>query len=317
MVSCLKPSIGELIQDPAVGTGGFLVSADHHIRNKFDKQRYISHPPRYEGMEIERGTYRLCLMNIFLHRMEASIYSGDTLTNDVNVLSKADVILANPPFGTRSAGARAGRGDLSHTSSNRQLQFLQHIYRGLKPGGRAAVVLPDNVMFEGGQARRVREELMELCNLHTILKLPTGIFYAQNVSTHVLFFSRAGQGSQKTEDVWVYDLRTKMPRFGKKTPLTASVFRNFVESYGASPTGDSVRLEDGSEGRFRRFTREQVRDHSDELALGWLDEGASNSAAFEPEALALQMIDGLDWVTRELRSLLDELAAGTDRRELK
>ncbi|MDF0657991.1 MULTISPECIES: class I SAM-dependent DNA methyltransferase [unclassified Rhizobium] len=153
IVSIVKPTVGELIQDPATGTGGFLISADAYVRATQTQEEYEATPPQYEGVEIERGTYRLCLMNVFLHRMNASLSLGDALTEDGSHLKPADVIIANPPFGAKSGSVRATRDSFSYSSSNKQLEFLQHIYQSLKPGGRAAVVLPDNVLFEEGVAR--------------------------------------------------------------------------------------------------------------------------------------------------------------------
>ena len=129
-------------------------------------------------------------------------------------LPKADVILANPPFGTKRGGGKPTRDDFTFVTGNKQLAFLQHIYRGLKPGGRAAVVLPDNVLFEEGVGTKIRADLMDKCNLHTILRLPTGIFYAQGVKTNVLFFTRGAKDTGNTKSTWVYDLRTNMPAFG-------------------------------------------------------------------------------------------------------
>lgn len=149
IIQVIKPNLGEIIQDPASGTGGFLISADKYIRDNYKIQEYIKSPPYYEGIEIEKGTFRLCLMNAFLHGMDAKIMLGDALTADVDKLAKADLIIANPPFGSKSGSVRDKRNDIEFPSSNKQLDFLQHIYSGLRNGGRAAVVLPDNVLFEG------------------------------------------------------------------------------------------------------------------------------------------------------------------------
>jgi type I restriction enzyme M protein len=309
MVACLQPRLGETIHDPAAGTGGFLISADHYVRTHSEATRYDKLPPNYEGMEIERGTYRLCLMNVFLHGMQATIHLGDTLTDDAKWLGAADAILANPPFGTRTGGARSAREDLAHHSANRQLQFLQHVYRALAPSGRAAIVLPDNVLFEGGQAKRVREELTDLCNVHTILRLPTGIFYAQNVSTHVLFFFRGTAEHPNTRDVWIYDLRTNMPRFGRRRQLSLEVFSDFIRAYGPSPTGDSPRTEGAFGGRLRRFSRRQLVDYDDSLIASWPDAQTRAVPAEDPETVALQMLEGLEWATSEVRAVIDRLAS--------
>ena len=149
-----------------------------------------ANPPKYQGVEIEKNTRRICLMNTFLHDLDANIIYGDALTDDAIGLDEADLIIANPPFGNKAGGQRPLRNDIPFPNTNKQLAFLQHIYLRLKAGGRAAVVLPDNVLFESGVGTDVRRDLMNKCNVHTILRLPTGIFYAQGVKTNVLFFTK-------------------------------------------------------------------------------------------------------------------------------
>ncbi|EPP7628367.1 N-6 DNA methylase [Providencia rettgeri] len=236
MVRCIKPQVGEVIQDPAAGTAGFLVAADLYMREQTDdymdlsaKDADFQKNKAFVGVELVPNTRRLALMNCLLHSMEGDnegvVHLGNTLGEAGKSLKQADVILANPPFGTSKGGEASNtRDDLTYKTSNKQLAFLQHIYRNLKPGGRAAVVLPDNVLFEAGVGTDVRRDLMNKCNLHTILRLPTGIFYAQGVKTNVLFFTKGSvknkyQEENCTENVWVYDLRTNMPSFGKRTPF--------------------------------------------------------------------------------------------------
>ncbi|ENG7014168.1 N-6 DNA methylase [Yersinia enterocolitica] len=240
IVRLIQPNLGELIQDPATGSGGFLVSADSYIRNKYSLESYQANTPKYQGVEIEKNTRRICLMNTFLHNLNAKIIYGDALTDDAEELDEADVILANPPFGNKAGGQRSLRDDIPFANTNKQLAFLQHIYLRLKAGGRAAVVLPDNVLFESGAGTDVRRDLMNKCNLHTILRLPTGIFYAQGVKTNVLFFTKGSaknkyQQENCTENVWVYDLRTNMSSFGKRTPFGNSDIGFSKEDYGKDP----------------------------------------------------------------------------------
>lgn len=241
MVRCIQPQPGEVIQDPAAGTAGFLIAADQYIKDHSDKLYDLSAKDKsfqknkaFIGIELVPSTRRLALMNCLLHGMEGDdegvVHLGNALGQVGAGLAKADIILANPPFGTSKGGdASITRDDLTYPTSNKQLAFLQHIYRNLKPGGRAAVVLPDNVLFEAGVGSDVRRDLMHKCNLHTILRLPTGIFYAAGVKTNVLFFTK-GSASDKlqdencTQNVWVYDLRTNMPNFGKRTLLANSIF---------------------------------------------------------------------------------------------
>ena len=260
MVRCLKPQPGEHIQDPAAGTAGFLIAAHEYIKSQTDdlyelsdKDKTFQTTQAYVGIELVPGTRRLALMNCLLHGMEGDaegvVHLGNALGQTGAGLEKADVILANPPFGTSKGGdASITRDDLTYKTSNKQLAFLQHIYRNLKPGGRAAVVLPDNVLFEAGVGTDVRRDLMNKCNLHTILRLPTGIFYAQGVKTNVLFFTKGSatdkyQEENCTKHVWVYDLRTNMPSFGKRTPFGGQHLKPFEDVYGESPNGDSERKE--------------------------------------------------------------------------
>ncbi len=260
MVRCVKPRAGEVIQDPAAGTAGFLIAADRHIKDQTDdladlkaKDQRFQMNKAFIGVELVPGTRRLALMNCLLHGMEGDeegvVHLGNALGQVGAGLSKADLILANPPFGTSKGGeASITRDDLTYRTSNKQLAFLQHIYRGLKPGGRAAVVMPDNVLFEAGVGTEVRRDLMHKCNLHTLLRLPTGIFYAQGVKTNVLFFTKGHpknprQEENCTENVWVYDLRTNMPSFGKRTPFTEKHLKPFEKVFGKKSDGASRRKE--------------------------------------------------------------------------
>ena len=260
MVRCIQPQVGEVIQDPAAGTAGFLVAADQYMRDLTDdycslktKEANFQKNKAFVGVELVPNTRRLALMNCLLHGMEGDdegvVHLGNSLGDAGKALKPADVILANPPFGTSKGGEASNtRDDLTYKTSNKQLAFLQHIYRNLKPGGRAAVVLPDNVLFEAGVGTDVRKDLMNKCNLHTILRLPTGIFYAQGVKTNVLFFTKGTvknprQEENCTKQVWVYDLRTNMPSFGKRTPFGDSHLAPFEKVYGKKADGTSKRTE--------------------------------------------------------------------------
>jgi type I restriction enzyme M protein len=323
MVTLMQPQLGESIQDPAAGTGGFLIAANHHIRahrdvNAMDEKEYKRFRRQFHGMELVQDTHRLGLMNLMLHDLDSDEDSGtqfgDTLSSEGQQLPKADLILTNPPFGTKKGGGLPTRDDFTYPTSNKQLAFLQHIYRWLKPGGRAAVVLPDNVLFEANVGADIRRDLMEKCNLHTILRLPTGIFYAQGVKTNVLFFTRGKTDKGNTKDVWVYDLRANMPQFGKRTPLTRGHFAEFEKSFGSKPEGTSKRQDTGEGGRFRKFSREQIRARGDSLDIAWLKDD-SEAAAGElppPEKLAQQAIAQLEGAMEELRAILAEFGAEED-----
>ena len=360
MVRCIRPQIGEVIQDPAVGTAGFLVAADQYMRDQTDnyldlsaKEADFQKNKAFVGVELVPNTRRLALMNCLLHGMEGDedgvVHLGNALGDAGKDLKQADIILANPPFGTSKGGEASNtRDDLTYKTTNKQLAFLQHIYRNLKPGGRAAVVLPDNVLFEAGVGIDVRRDLMNKCNLHTILRLPTGIFYAQGVKTNVLFFTKGSaknkhQEENCTENVWVYDLRTNMPSFGKRTPFGKADIGFAQEEFGKDPhlgafeqvfgessDGTSKRTEgeysfDAQEievdkevveenqgiddrlahSRWRCFSREWIRDaKEDSLDISWLKDKNSVDAADLPEPDTLAME-----ARAELKAALSELDA--------
>ncbi|MEW4454578.1 N-6 DNA methylase [Bremerella sp. JC817] len=319
MVNCLKPQAGEIVQDPAAGTGGFLVQADRYIKAQTDdlfdlpqKLQDFQRRQAFVGVELVPDTHRLLLMNAMLHGIDSDLVLGDTLSPQGAGLPKADVVLTNPPFGTKRGGGKPTRDDFTFVTGNKQLAFLQHIYRTLKPGGRAAVVLPDNVLFEEGTGTRIRADLMEKCHLHTILRLPTGIFYAQGVKTNVLFFTRGKTDDGNTKQVWVYDLRANMPAFGKRTPLTHAHFVEFEKCYGKKPDGTSKRTDQGEEGRFRCFTREQIAKRGDNLDINWLkDEDAGNHEELPgPEEIAAMIRERLQTAMEEMDALTAILEGG-------
>lgn len=325
IVAVMQPQLGEVIQDPAAGTCGFLIAANNYLRrhNDFDRldeaaQHRYRHQTFY-GMEMVQDTHRMALMNLLLHGIEGGVMYGDTLSNDHHQLPDASLILSNPPFGTKKGVGVPTREDLTYVTSNKQFAFLQHIYRSLKPGGRAAVVLPDNVLFEGNIGRQIRADLMHKCNLHTILRLPTGIFYAQGVKTSVLFFTKGQRDADNTREVWVYDMRANMPAFGKRTQLSRDHFHDFEAAFGSDPLGrpDSLaqRVDTGEQGRWRRFTREQIAQRGDNLDISWLkDESADSSDAQreEPAVVARLALRELNAAVSELRALLEELGEDPD-----
>jgi type I restriction enzyme M protein len=319
MVAVMKPTLDDIIQDPAGGTCGFHISANNYLRAHHDfdslteKQQRKYRTGTFFGMEHVQDTHRLALMNLMLHGIEAGISYGDTLSEDGAALPKATLMLTNPPFGTKKGGGLPTRTDFTFPTSNKQFCFLQHIYRGLLPGGRAAVVLPDNVLFECGIGKDIRRDLMDKCNLHTILRLPTGIFYAQGVKTNVLFFTRGHSDKGNTRDVWVYDLRANMPQFGKRTPLTREHFADFEKAFGDDPQGNSESLakrhDTGETGRFRKFSREWIAQRDDSLDIAWLkDDSAESSADLpEPAVLATSAMEEMAAIMEDLRGILAEL----------
>ena len=312
MVEVMRPQPGETIADPAAGTGGFLIKADSYIKERTDdlfelpeKQQDFQRRRAFVGVELVPDTHRLLLMNAMLHGIESDLVVGDTLSPTGSRLPQADLILTNPPFGTKRGGGGPTRDDFTFVTGNKQLGFLQHIYRDLKPGGRAAVVLPDNVLFEEGVGTKIRIDLMDKCNLHTILRLPTGIFYAQGVKTNVLFFTRGQTDTGNTKAVWFYDLRTNMPKFGVRTPLTIDHFASFIKSFGKKSDGTSKRTDQGEEGRFRKFDRDEIESRGDNLDISWLrDDDASNHEDLpEPEVLAATIREKLNEALTEIDAL--------------
>jgi len=324
MVRVMRPTLDDIIQDPAAGTGGFLIAANRYIRKhsnpnswtKKQKDKYRRNT--FYGMEHVQDTHRLALMNLMLHGLDsdpqgAGIHYGDTLSPDGQALPPATLILTNPPFGSKKGGGLPNRSDFEFPTSNKQFCFLQHIYLGLKPGGRAAAVFPDNVLFESNVGRQIRAALMDKCNLHTILRLPSGIFYAQGVKTNVLFFTRGKKQTSNTKEVWVYDLRTNTPQFGRRTSLKREHFAEFEAFFGDDPLGGSAslaqRTDTGEEGRFRRFSRDWIAEHDDNLDISWLkdEREEENGELPEPAILAQEAISELEAAIAELQGIVQEL----------
>lgn len=315
MTELIAPKFGERCFDPACGTFGFMISAYQHAVDGVDLYNLTdaevnAFQDSFSGVELVHDAHRLALMNAYLHGVPAQIYCEDTLAQGAKRLKEYDVILTNPPFGTKKGGERTTRDDISFQTSNKQLNFLQVIYRSLKSDGnaRCAVVLPDNVLFAGGDGISVRRELMEFCSLHTILRLPTGIFYAQGVKTNVLFFTRGKTEKGNTKEVAFYDLRTNMDSFGKTRTLRHEDFAEFIEGYNdpTKRTGE----------RWNKFTREEIETkYEDSLDLGLIKDDSIIDANELPdpiesgeEAIAQleEAVDLLKSVVRELKALSSE-----------
>ena len=315
MTKLIDPKAGERCNDPACGTFGFMIAADMHVKSKTDayfdlsiEEQEFQKKEAFTGCELVHDTHRLALMNAMLHDIEGKIMLADTLTNQGKAMKDFDVVLTNPPFGTKKGGERATRDDLTYPSSNKQLNFLQHIYRSLKADGkaRAAVILPDNVLFADGDGASIRADLMDKCNLHTILRLPTGIFYAQGVKTNVLFFTRGKAKKNNTKEVWFYDLRTNMQNFGKTKALKEEHFEDFIKAYTAE---ERTKVEDE---RFKCFTREQIAEKNNSLDLGLIRddsiidyENLQDPIESGEEIIAKleEAVDLIQSVVKELRSL--------------
>jgi len=315
MTRLVKPQAGERCNDPACGTFGFMIAAHQYVADQTDDffdldadTAKFEREEAFTGTELVHDTHRLALMNAMLHDIAGEITLGDTLSNLGKSMKGYDVVLTNPPFGTKKGGERATRDDFTFSTSNKQLNFLQHIYRSLKADGkaRAAVVLPDNVLFADGEGEKIRVDLMDKCDLHTVLRLPTGIFYAQGVKTNVLFFTRAKTDKGNTKEVWFYDLRTNMPSLGKTNPLKTKHFAAFEAAYEAA---DRHGVQDE---RWSVFTREQIAEKGNSLDLGLIRddsivdyEDLPDPIASGEEAIAQleEAIDLLQSVVNELKAL--------------
>ena len=316
LVGLMKPRAGEVVQDPACGTGGFLIAANDYMAAATDdyfdlaeaeQRRQLEH--NLQGMENVQDVYRLLLMNLYLHKIESrEVRLGDTLSPDHVDLEPADLILTNPPFGP--AGGKPTRDDLTVTAgvSSYQLPFVEHCLRGLKAGGRAAIVVPDNVLFEDGRGKALRQKLMDEAELHTILRLPTGIFYAQGVKTNVIFLRKTDKASGATQAVWVYDLRTNMPAFGKTAPLRPDHFAGFVSAYGEDANGGSLRIDGGETGRFRRFDRAAIAARAENLDITWLrEERDAEDGLTDPAEIAAAITGHLKTALAEIEALAEAL----------
>jgi len=323
MVKLMQPQPGEVIQDPAAGTGGFLIAADQYMRAETDGYFELSERLQkfqlgeaFRGIENVADTFRLLLMNLHLHRMDPNYVDlADSLgpRGADAPFKNADLILTNPPFGP--AGGPPTRDDLTVTDrvSTYALPFVEHCIRALRLGGRAAVVVPDNVLFDDGRGKELRRMLMNRCDLHTILRLPTGIFYAQGVKTNVLFFTRADEDApmeDATKAVWIYDLRAGAPAYGKTNPLKEEDFEEFIRAFSDDPNGRSKRKAGGEGGRFRRFSRQEIADRNDNLDIAWLrdDEREVEEGLTEPDDIAAAIMGHLRAALEEIEAVAEELA---------
>ena len=320
IVDAVQPAPDDTLCDPACGTGGFLLAAhDYVVRERGqeldpDQKKHLREG-FVRGTDIVPATARLCLMNLMLHGIGGGtppVQSGiDSLASDPG--ERYSLVLTNPPFGKKSSIAIVTEeGDLQKedqayerqdfwtTTKNKQLNFLQHVHTLLKVNGRCAIVVPDNVLFEGGAGETVRKNLLHQCDVHTILRLPTGIFYAQGVKANVLFFDkRPAREAPWTERLWVYDLRTNMHFTLKTNPLSREDLDEFVECYlPGRPRAERVETwrEDNPEGRWRSFTYEELakRDKLN-LDIFWLrDKSLEDSEDLpEPDVIAREIVDDL------------------------
>jgi type I restriction enzyme M protein len=336
MVECIRPEPMKTIADPACGTGGFFLAAydfltdsENYTLDK-DQKKFLKFDTFF-GNEIVAGTRRLALMNLFLHNIgdidgESCISANDSLIAGSPELY--DYVLANPPFGKKSSmtftneegeqekeDLTYNRQDFWVTTSNKQLNFLQHIRTMLKTTGLAAVVLPDNVLFEGGAGETVRKKMLETTDLHTILRLPTGIFYANGVKANVLFFDAKPASKEAwTKEVWVYDYRTNVHHTLKKNPLKLEDLKDFVTCY--NPQNRHKRKETYSEknpdGRWRKFSYDEIvaRDKTS-LDITWIKDQslADLDNLPDPDVIASEIVENLEAGLASFREVLAGLGA--------
>lgn len=325
IVEVMQPAPGMTVHDPACGTGGFLLSAYEHMKTQTQDRALLRRlqTEALSGQEIVESVVSLCAMNLYLHGIgdeDCPIRQGDALSGDHG--ARYDMVLTNPPFGKRSSVTYVGddgqvhretetyeRNDFRVTTSNKQLNFLQHIMTVMNVPGTAAVVLPDNVLFEGGAGEKIRKRLLVQFDLHTVLRLPTGIFYKQGVKANVLFFDKKKAAETPwTRAVWFYDLRTNIHFTLKTNPLRRADLDDFVACYRP---GDRVRREESE--RFRRFAYEELaaRDKLN-LDIFWLrDDSLEDVDSLPaPELIAAEIVENLEAALEEFRAVAEELGAG-------
>lgn len=318
IVKCVRPQPDKTIVDPCCGSGGFLLSAKDFIEHNFQlnkNQKEFLKFKTFRGWEIVRNTYRLCLMNLFLHNIgdmdgKVSITRNDSLLADPGELF--DYVLTNPPFGKKSSitfendeGEEEkedlvyNRQDFWATSSNKQLNFVQHIHTILKVNGTAAVVVPDNVLFEGGAGEIIRKKILQTCDLHTVLRLPTGIFYKPGVKANVIFFeNKPASPENQTKEVWFYDLRTNIHFTLKKNPLKQSDLDDFIKCYNPQNRFEREETFSGNnpDGRWRKYSYDDIisRDKTS-LDVFWIKDKslADLDNLPDPDILAQDILENL------------------------
>ena len=328
MVKCLRPEPMKTIADPCCGSGGFFLAAHEYIANNYSldrEQKEFLKNNTFYGYELVDSTFKLCLMNLYLHNIgdicgNVPVTLGDALLSDPGI--RVDYVMTNPPFGKKSSitftneeGEQEeedlvyNRQDFWTTTSNKQLNFVQHINTILKSTGKAAIVVPDNVLFEGGAGEVVRKKLLQTTDLHTILRLPTGIFYKPGVKANVIFFDkRPASPEMQTKNVWIYDLRTNVHFTLKQNPMTDRDLEDFISCYNPQNRYERTETwsEDNPEGRWRKFSVEEIlaRDKTS-LDIFWIKDKslADLDNLPEPDVLADEIIENLQSALESFQEL--------------
>lgn len=323
IVEVMQPHPMMRIEDPACGTGGFLLAAFEYLKDKAikPKESLYLRTRALHGADLVPNVARLCAMNLFLHGIgtdpkHPAISIGDSLESRPELV---DMVLTNPPFGKKSSFTIVGadgknqtdkisyeRNDFWTTTSNKQLNFVQHVHSMLKPSGRAAVVVPDNVLFEGGAGEAIRRELLKRCDVHTLLRLPTGIWYSAGVKANVLFFDKKQvSGDQAaTKEIWVYDLRTEQKFSVKQKQIGTEDLADFVRCYCP---GDRARRREAANFRRVKYADIVSRDKAS-LDIHWLQEGLSKPNEETPQTLAAEILQDLDEAMREFAAAEMEIS---------
>lgn len=334
MVKCLRPEPMKTIADPCSGSGGFFLAAQEFLTNPANysldrEQKEFLKNETFYGNELVTTTYKMCLMNLYLHNIgdiygKVPVTQGDSLLIDPGY--RVDYVLTNPPFGKKSSltftneeGEQEeedlvyNRQDFWTTSSNKQLNFVQHINTILKTTGKAAVVVPDNVLFEGGAGEIIRKKLLDTTDFHTILRLPTGIFYKPGVKANVIFFDKKPASAERqTKEVWIYDFRTNIHFTLKQNPMTDADLEDFIKCYNPENRFDRKETysEENPEGRFRKFAVEDIleRDKTS-LDIFWIKDKslADLDNLPSPDVLADDIIENLQSALESFENLKEQL----------
>ena len=324
MVEVSKPEPEMTIYDPACGTGGFLIAAHDYLSNSYqldkEQKKFLKYDT-FGGKDIVDSVARLCVMNLYLHGIggdESPIEGGvDSLASDPG--ERYDMVLTNPPFGRKSSitiynveGMMARqslayeRPDFWATTSNKQLNFLQHVKTILKINGRAGIVVPDNVLFEGGAGETIRRKILHECDVHTLLRLPTGVFYAQGVKANVLFFDRKPASEKpRTEKLWIYDLRTNKHFTLKTNPLRYEDLQDFINCYNSEN-----RFDRRETARFKAFTYDELMQRDKvNLDIFWLrDESLEEMENLpEPDVIASEIMENLEFALDQFKGIHEDL----------
>jgi type I restriction enzyme M protein len=323
IVEVIKPKPKEAICDPACGTGGFFLAAHKYLSEgyKLDKeQKKFLRFSTFKGKDIVDAVVRLCVMNLYLHGIGGDVVpveSGDSLLSDPK--ERFEIVMTNPPFGKKSSitivngegkadkeSLTYEREDFAATTSNKQLNFLQHVKTLLKINGRCGIVVPDNVLFEGGAGETIRKRFLAECDVHTLLRLPTGLFYAQGVKANVLFFDKKPASEKPwTDKLWIYDLRTNMHFTLKENPLRFEDLADFVKCYNADNRRDRKETE-----RFKAFSYDELMQRDKvSLDIFWLkDESIEDSANLpDPKVIAQDISENLQTALSQFNSIYEDL----------